>query len=156
MSDHPCCRINRGKMHYEDIKGAGNNMSDHSCCLINRVPLYLYFEIIQVYLPNPPAVSTYIIYYEIHLKWRYIGILCILFSYLRLSIQYYICIALFFKHWLPKLLGPFMNLLGQYSGYNPNLPSSIVNVFATAAYRFGHTMINPIMYRYLLFPYSAI
>nr|XP_018667950.1 peroxidasin-like isoform X2 [Ciona intestinalis] len=52
-----------------------------------------------------------------------------------------------YTHWLPKLLGPFTSLIGEYRGYDPNLPSSIVNVFATAAYRFGHTMINPIMYR---------
>ncbi|XP_076805878.1 peroxidasin homolog isoform X2 [Clavelina lepadiformis] len=52
-----------------------------------------------------------------------------------------------YTHWLPKLLGPFMSRVGNYRGYDPNLPSSIVNVFSTAAYRFGHTMINPIMYR---------
>ena len=45
MSDHPCCRINRGKMHYEDTKGTENKMSDHPCCRNNRgrincVPLY--------------------------------------------------------------------------------------------------------------------
>ena len=36
MWDHPCCRINRGKMHYEDTKGTENKMSDHPCCRINR------------------------------------------------------------------------------------------------------------------------
>jgi len=50
-----------------------------------------------------------------------------------------------YNHWLPKLLGN--DAMESYRGYNPNQPSSIVNVFATAAYRFGHTMINPILYR---------
>ena len=36
MSDHPCCRINRGKIHGGDIKGTENKMSDHPCCRINR------------------------------------------------------------------------------------------------------------------------
>merc|ERR1739838_787668 len=52
-----------------------------------------------------------------------------------------------YTQWMPKLLGRFMDSIGAYNGYNPNQPSSIVNVFATAAYRFGHTMINPILYR---------
>ena len=41
MSDHPCCRIDRGKMLYEDIEGTGNKISDHPCCRINRVSLYV-------------------------------------------------------------------------------------------------------------------
>ena len=46
MSDHQCCRINHGKIHYEDTKGTENKMSDHPCCRIDRgrinlVPLYI-------------------------------------------------------------------------------------------------------------------
>ena len=44
MSDHPCCRNNRGKMHNEDTKGTENKMSDHPGCRINRVPLYLNYQ----------------------------------------------------------------------------------------------------------------
>ena len=36
MSIHPCCRINRGKIHYEDTKETENKISDHPYCRINR------------------------------------------------------------------------------------------------------------------------
>ncbi|KAM8945757.1 peroxidasin homolog [Pelodytes ibericus] len=53
-----------------------------------------------------------------------------------------------YSHWLPKILGmPGMRMLGKYNGYNPNLNGGIFNSFATAAFRFGHTLINPILYR---------
>ncbi|CAH2303261.1 peroxidasin homolog [Pelobates cultripes] len=53
-----------------------------------------------------------------------------------------------YTHWLPKILGEAgMSMLGKYNGYNPNLHGGIFNAFATAAFRFGHTLINPILYR---------
>lgn len=53
-----------------------------------------------------------------------------------------------FRYWLPHILGDEgMRLLGEYQGYNPNINPSIANVFATAALRFGHTLINPILHR---------
>lgn len=53
-----------------------------------------------------------------------------------------------YSHWLPKIFGDFgMRMLGDYKGYEPSVNSGIVNVFATAAFRFGHTLINPILYR---------
>uniref|UniRef100_A0A9J8BV80 Peroxidasin n=1 Tax=Cyprinus carpio carpio TaxID=630221 RepID=A0A9J8BV80_CYPCA len=53
-----------------------------------------------------------------------------------------------YSHWLPKILGKAgMRLLGDYNGYNPNINAGILNAFATAAFRFGHTLINPILYR---------
>ncbi|XP_036622985.1 peroxidasin-like protein [Trichosurus vulpecula] len=53
-----------------------------------------------------------------------------------------------YSHWLPKILGDHgMKMLGNYKGYNPNVNSGIINSFATAAFRFGHTLINPILYR---------
>ncbi|CAH2103852.1 unnamed protein product [Euphydryas editha] len=54
-----------------------------------------------------------------------------------------------YVHWLPLILGPEgYEQLGEYKEYNANLNPSISNVFATAALRFGHSIINPILHRY--------
>lgn len=54
-----------------------------------------------------------------------------------------------YVHWLPLILGPEgYEELGNYKEYDPNLNPSISNVFATAALRFGHSIINPILHRY--------
>ena len=53
-----------------------------------------------------------------------------------------------YEHYLPKILGKGgMEILGKYEGYNPNNDASIFNGFATSAYRFGHSMINPVLAR---------
>lgn len=53
-----------------------------------------------------------------------------------------------YTHWLPIILGhEGMKMLGAYDGYNPRINPSIANVFATAALRFGHSLINPILHR---------
>ena len=53
-----------------------------------------------------------------------------------------------FNEYLPAILGPQgMGILGTYSGYDLNTIPSIANVFATAAYRFGHSQIQPLFSR---------
>ncbi|MPC16087.1 Peroxidasin [Portunus trituberculatus] len=53
-----------------------------------------------------------------------------------------------YTHWLPHIIGSRgMEMLGEYTGYNQDLEPTISNVFATAAYRFGHSLINPILHR---------
>ncbi|XP_057353469.1 peroxidasin homolog isoform X2 [Manis pentadactyla] len=53
-----------------------------------------------------------------------------------------------YQHWLPKVLGEAgMRMLGEYRGYEPGINAGIFNAFATAAFRFGHTLINPVLHR---------
>lgn len=53
-----------------------------------------------------------------------------------------------YRHWLPNVLGARgMQLLGEYGGYDASVSAAISNEFGTAAMRFGHTMINPLLHR---------
>lgn len=53
--------------------------------------------------------------------------------------------AITYNEFLPKLLGP--NAIPAYTSYNPDADASITNLFATAAYRVGHTMLSSEMQR---------
>ena len=50
-----------------------------------------------------------------------------------------------FREYLPEILGTVntQNLLGTYAGYNPYIDGSLPNSFATAAFRMGHSQIQP-------------
>ncbi|KAM6976380.1 eosinophil peroxidase [Tautogolabrus adspersus] len=54
-----------------------------------------------------------------------------------------------FRDYLPHIVGDraMATKLGRYPGYNPNVDPSITNVFATAAYRFAHLAIQPVLSR---------
>lgn len=53
-----------------------------------------------------------------------------------------------YEHWLPIVVGPEgMEMLGPYRGYDASVEPMVSNEFATAAFRFGHTLINPILHR---------
>ena len=46
-----------------------------------------------------------------------------------------------YREFLPVLLGP--NAFPPYQGYNPAINPEILNVFAAACYRLGHSMLSP-------------
>ncbi len=48
--------------------------------------------------------------------------------------------AITYNEWLPSLLG--QGSLTRYAGYNPNVNPGISNEFATAAFRFGHSLLG--------------
>ncbi len=50
-----------------------------------------------------------------------------------------------YEDYLPKVLGPrvFNLVIGSYRGYNPRVNPGVPNSFATAAYRYGHSLIRP-------------
>ncbi|XP_041643904.1 eosinophil peroxidase-like [Cheilinus undulatus] len=54
-----------------------------------------------------------------------------------------------FRDYLLHIVGPdvLAKQLSDYPGYDENVDPSISNVFATAAYRFAHLMVQPFMFR---------
>jgi hypothetical protein len=50
-----------------------------------------------------------------------------------------------YQEYLPLLLGP--HALTPYNGHSPEVNPGISNIFATVAYRFGHSMVSPTLLR---------
>lgn len=50
-----------------------------------------------------------------------------------------------YRDWLPHIIGP--GFISNYPGYNANIDPSVSNVFATAAFRFAHLMVQPFIFR---------
>ncbi len=57
--------------------------------------------------------------------------------------------VLTFRDYLFHIVGPdfIAKQLSTYPGYDEYVDPSISNVFATAAYRFAHLMVQPFMFR---------
>lgn len=57
--------------------------------------------------------------------------------------------VLTFRDYLLHIVGPdiIAKQLSTYPGYDENVDPSISNVFATAAYRFAHLMVQPFLFR---------
>ncbi|XP_028994547.1 thyroid peroxidase [Betta splendens] len=53
------------------------------------------------------------------------------------------------RDYIPKVIGPasFEQHIGAYRGYDPTVNPAASNVFATAAFRFGHATISPVLRR---------
>ncbi|XP_058988779.1 thyroid peroxidase isoform X2 [Mustela lutreola] len=53
------------------------------------------------------------------------------------------------RDYVPKVLGPeaFQKHVGPYKGYDPAVDPTVSNVFSTAAFRFGHATVHPLVRR---------
>ena len=53
------------------------------------------------------------------------------------------------RDYIPKIIGQdsFDGYIGPYTGYDPTVDPSASNVFATAAFRFGHATISTVVRR---------
>ena len=53
--------------------------------------------------------------------------------------------AMVYEEYLPSIFGRelFQSLIGSYDGYDENVDPTLTSIFATAGFRFGHSLIRP-------------
>ncbi|XP_048759909.2 peroxidasin homolog isoform X4 [Ostrea edulis] len=128
---HFDCQIEPSKRHVPCFRAGDNRVNEHLALtamhtLWVRHHNYIATELLEV---NPHWDGN-ILYHETR---KILGAMMQHISY---------------KFWLPQIIGKSgMEKLGSYNGYDSSVDPSIANEFATAAFRFGHSLVQPIMFR---------
>uniref|UniRef100_H2ZNT3 Thyroid peroxidase n=1 Tax=Ciona savignyi TaxID=51511 RepID=H2ZNT3_CIOSA len=83
-------------------------------------------------------------YHQI-VHWKYgVGSSYLLCGAVHISRKPHYCRSYTVLEYVPKIIGPEgVNMMGSYAGYDASVNPSVSNVFATAAFRFGHATIAP-------------
>lgn len=89
----------------------------------------------------------WVIAFEAHNPWK--TILIDSFFFFVIPPLFFDSQIITMRDYVPKIIGleSFEDHIGPYRGYDPTTDPSASNVFATAAFRFGHATIPPILRR---------